>query len=391
MARKTPIERYRNIGIRAHIDAGKTTTTERILFYTGVSHKIGEVHDGAADHGLDGAGAGARHHDHVGRDHLLLEGDGRDLSRAPHQHHRHARATSTSRSKSSARCACSTARAWSTDAVGGVQPQSETVWRQANKYKVPRLAFVNKMDRVGAELLQGLRPDEGAPEGQPGADPDADRRRGQVRRRGRPRQDEGDLLGRGVAGHEVRAARHSRRAAWTSAKEWREKMVESRRRGQRRADEQVPRGGRAAPRTRSSRACASARSPARSCRCCAARAFKNKGVQAMLDAVIDYMPSPIDIPPVQGRARRRRQAGRAHARPTTSRSPALAFKIMTDPFVGQLDVLPRLLGRREFGRHGLQPDQGQARSASAASCRCTPTSARRSRKCAPATSPRRSA
>ena len=94
------------------------------------------------------------------------------------------------------------------DAVGGVQPQSETVWRQANKYKVPRLAFVNKMDRVGRELLQGLRPDEDAAEGQPGADPDADRRRGQVRGRRRPGADEGDLLGRSDAGDEVRHARH---------------------------------------------------------------------------------------------------------------------------------------------------------------------------------------
>ena len=119
-------------------------------------------------------------------------------------------------------------------------------------------------------------------------------------------------------------------------------------------------------------------------------AFKNKGVQAMLDAVIDYMPAPTDIPPVKGELENGKH-GERKRRPTTSRSPALAFKIMTDPYVGQLDLLPRLLGRREFGRHRLQPDQGHARSASAASCRCTPTSARRSRKCAPATSPRRSA
>jgi elongation factor G len=147
MARKTPIERYRNIGISAHIDAGKTTTTERILFYTGVNHKIGEVHDGAAVDGLDGAGAGARHHDHVRGHHLLLEGHGQVLPE-----HRiniiDTPGTSTSRSKSSVRCACSTARAWCTARWAGVQPQSETVWRQANKYGVPRIAFVNKMDRA---------------------------------------------------------------------------------------------------------------------------------------------------------------------------------------------------------------------------------------------------
>ena len=97
------------------------------------------------------------------------------------------------------------------DAVGGVQPQSETVWRQANKYKVPRLAFVNKMDRVGADFFKVHRPDEGAPQGEPGADPDSDRRRGQVRGRRRSGQDEGDLLGRQHAGHEIRIPRHSRR------------------------------------------------------------------------------------------------------------------------------------------------------------------------------------
>jgi elongation factor G len=153
MARKTPIERYRNIGISAHIDAGKTTTTERILFYTGVNHKIGEVHDGAADDGLDGAGAGARHHDHVRRHHLLLEGHGRSFPE-----HRiniidtpgHVDFTiEVERSMRVLDGACMVYCA-----VGGVQPQSETVWRQANKYNVPRLAFVNKMDRVGANFFK---------------------------------------------------------------------------------------------------------------------------------------------------------------------------------------------------------------------------------------------
>ena len=118
-------------------------------------------------------------------------------------------------------------------------------------------------------------------------------------------------------------------------------------------------------------------------------AFKNKGVQAMLDAVIDYMPAPTDIPPVKGEL----ENGKEGERSASDDEPfaGLAFKIMTDPFVGQLDVLPRVFGRRQFGRHRLQPDQGHARSASAASCRCTPTSARTSRKCAPATSRRPSA
>ena len=119
-------------------------------------------------------------------------------------------------------------------------------------------------------------------------------------------------------------------------------------------------------------------------------AFKNKGVQAMLDAVIDYMPSPIGHSAGQGRARRTARKASASA-PTTSRSPALAFKIMTDPFVGQLTFFRVYSGVAEFGRHRLQPDQAARRSASAASCRCTPTSARKSRKCAPATSPPRSA
>jgi elongation factor G len=154
VARTTPIERYRNIGISAHIDAGKTTTTERILFYTGVSHKIGEVHDGAAVMDWMEQEQRARHHHHVRCYHLLLERNGRQNF----PEHRiniidtpgHVDFTiEVERSMRVLDGACMVYCA-----VGGVQPQSETVWRQANKYKVPRLAFVNKMDRQGADFFK---------------------------------------------------------------------------------------------------------------------------------------------------------------------------------------------------------------------------------------------
>ena len=135
MARKTPIERYRNIGISAHIDAGKTTTTERILFYTGVSHKIGEVHDGAAVMDWMEQEQRARHHDHLGRDHLLLEGDGQRPipSTASTSSTRPGHVDFTIEVERSMRVLDGACMVY--DAVGGVQPQSETVWRQANKYK----------------------------------------------------------------------------------------------------------------------------------------------------------------------------------------------------------------------------------------------------------------
>jgi hypothetical protein len=176
-------------------------------------------------HGLDGAGAGARHHDHVGRDHLLLEGHGQafpstaSTSSTP-------RGTSTSPSKSSVRCACSTARSRVFCAVGGVEPQSETVWRQANKYGVPRLAFVNKMDRAGANFCAWSSRSARAWR-QPGADAAADRRRRELRGRRRPAQDEGDLLGQRNPGHEASSIARSRPSSRTNAKKYRAKMVEA--------------------------------------------------------------------------------------------------------------------------------------------------------------------
>ena len=156
MARKTPLARYRNIGIMAHIDAGKTTTTERILFYTGVSHRIGEVDDGAAimdwmeqeqERGITITSAATT---------CFWKGMSQQAPRAPHQHHRHARATSISRSRCSARLRVLDGAVAVFCSVGGVEPQTETVWRQANKYGVPRIAFVNKMDRAGADFFRVL-------------------------------------------------------------------------------------------------------------------------------------------------------------------------------------------------------------------------------------------
>ncbi len=332
MARTTPIERYRNIGISAHIDAGKTTTTERILFYTGVSHKMGEVHDGAAvmdwmeqerERGITITSAAT-----------TCFWKGMDGSYPEHRINiidtpGHVDFTiEVERSMRVLDGACMVY-----DAVGGVQPQSETVWRQANKYKVPRLAFVNKMDRQGANFFKVLRAHQDPPEGQPGADPDADRRRGKVRGRGRPGQDEGDLLGRIDAGHEVRRRATFRRTSSRRRSEWREKMVEAAAEaddelmhkyleGHDLSEEDIKRGLR-------KRTIANEIVPM-----LCGSAFKNKGVQAMLDAVIDYMPSPVDIKPVKGED----DKGRPAVRRAADDEPfaALAFKIMTDPYVGQL-------------------------------------------------------
>ncbi len=331
MVRKTPIERYRNIGISAHIDAGKTTTTERILFYTGVSHKIGEVHDGAAtmdwmeqeqERGITITSAATT---------TFWKGMAGNYP----EHHINIIDTPghvdfTIEVERSMRVLDGAVMVY--DSVGGVQPQSETVWRQANKYKVPRIAFVNKMDRTGADFfrvqtqiakrLKGvavpIQIPVGAEEGF----------RGVV-----------DLIKMKIIlwDDATQGVKFTYEDIPTEllalAQEWRGHMIEAAAEaseellnkylnGETLSEDEIK--GAIRKRTIANEIvpmlCGSA--------------FKNKGVQALLDAVVDYLPSPIDVPAIVGHDEDDKEAERH----PSDKEPfsALAFKIMTDPFVGQL-------------------------------------------------------
>ncbi len=334
MARTTPINRYRNIGISAHIDAGKTTTTERVLFYTGVNHKIGEVHDGAAtmdwmeqeqERGITITSAattcfwkGMAHNFPEHRINIIDTPGHVDFT------------IEVERSMRVIDGACMVYCA-----VGGVQPQSETVWRQANKYRVPRVAFVNKMDRVGANYLRVVA---------------------QMRDR---------LKANAVSMHLPIGQEEkfsgvvdlvSMKAIWwdedskgmkfelrdppaemlPACKEWREKLLES---AAESSDELMNKYLETGELTEEEihqairqRTIASEIVPV-----FCGSAFKNKGVQAMLDGVIRYLPSPADIPDVGGELPNGEKSTR---RPDDSEAfSALAFKIATDPFVGSLTFI----------------------------------------------------
>jgi elongation factor G len=334
VARKTPIERYRNVGIMAHIDAGKTTTTERILFYTGVSHKMGEVHDGAAvmdwmeqeqERGITITSAATTCF-WKGMDKQFPEHRINIIDTPGHVDF----TIEVERSMRVLDGACMVY-----DAVAGVQPQSETVWRQANKYKVPRLAFINKMDRVGATFFKSYEHIKVRLKGNPvpiqipiGAE---DKFEGVV-----------DLVTMQAiywdeASQGMKFERKPIPAELQAlAKEWREKMVEAAAEANEElmnkylesnelSAEEIKKGIRI--RTINNEIVPML----------CGTAFKNKGVQAMLDAVIDYLPSPIDIPPVKGS----KENGEPDVRKPEDDEPfaALAFKIMTDPFVGQLSFI----------------------------------------------------
>jgi elongation factor G len=334
VARKTPIERYRNIGISAHIDAGKTTTTERILFYTGVNHKLGEVHDGAAT--MDWMEQEQERGITITSAATTCFWKGMDLSYPEHRINiidTPGHVDFTIEVERSLRVLDGACMVY--DAVAGVQPQSETVWRQANKYRVPRLAFINKMDRVGATFFKSYEHIRTRLKGNPvpiqlpiGAE---EKFAGVI-----------DLVNMQAiywddATQGMKFERKPIPAELAAeAKEWRDKMVEAAAEANEElmnkylesgelSVEEIKKGIRI--RTINNEIvpmlCGSA--------------FKNKGVQAMLDAVIDYLPSPIDVPPVKGE----NQKGEPEFRKPGDDEPfaALAFKIMTDPFVGQLTFI----------------------------------------------------
>ncbi len=344
MARKTPIERYRNIGISAHIDAGKTTTTERILFYTGVSHKLGEVHDGAAT--TDWMAQEQERGITITSSAVTCFWKGMDMSMPEHRINiidtpGHVDFTiEVERSMRVLDGACMVYCA-----VGGVQPQSETVWRQANKYKVPRLAFVNKMDRSGANFFKVVDQLKNRLKANPvpvvvpiGAE---DTFVGVV-----------DLLemkainwDEATQGMKFTTSDIPAELADVAA-EWRANMVEAAAEASEElmnkyleegdlSKEEIVQGLRM-------RTLACEIQPM-----LCGTAFKNKGVQRMLDAVIQYLPSPVDIPPVAGVDDQDREVLR-HARDDEKFS-ALAFKLMTDPFVGQLTFIRVYSGVLESG------------------------------------------
>jgi len=331
VARATPIERYRNIGISAHIDAGKTTTTERILFYTGVSHKIGEVHDGAAvmdymeqeqERGIT-ITAAATTCFWKGMDNSFPEHRINIIDTPGH-------VDFTIEVERSLRVLDSAVALF--DSVAGVQPQSETVWRQMNKYQVPRLAFVNKMDRAGANFLRvvdmiraRLRANPVAIQLPIGAE---DHFEGVIDLI-RMKAIYWDMETQGMR-FEYREIPESLKA---QAEEYRSKMIEAAAEandrlmnkyleGERLSDEEIRTGLRER----------SIRNEVVLCLC--GSAFKNKGVQALLDAVIEFMPSPIEMPPVKGI----NDDGEPATRKASDEEPfsALAFKLLNDPFVGNL-------------------------------------------------------
>ena len=354
MARKTPIEHYRNIGISAHIDAGKTTTTERILFYTGVNHKIGEVHDGAAtmdwmeqeqERGITITSAATT---------AFWKGMANN-----YPEHRinvidtpgHVDFTiEVARSMRVLDGACMVYCA-----VGGVQPQSETVWRQANKYGVPRLAFVNKMDRTGANFFKVYDQLKNRLKANPvpivipiGAEESF---KGVV-----------DLV-------KMKAIYWDEASQGTKfeyvdipeelkaiSQEWREKLVETAAESSEElmnkyleegdlTEDEINKAIR-------DRTIASEIQPM-----LCGSAFKNKGVQRMLDAVIDYLPSPVDIPPVDGEDDTEQPVTRKAE--DSEKFSALAFKLMTDPYVGQLTFVRVYSGVLKSGDTVYNPIKGK--------------------------------
>lgn len=331
MARKTPIEHYRNIGISAHIDAGKTTTTERILFYTGINHKIGEVHDGAAtmdwmeqeqERGITITSAATT---------CFWSGMAKNFpSHRINVIDTPGHVDFTIEVERSMRVLDGAVMVY--DSVGGVQPQSETVWRQANKYKVPRIAFVNKMDRMGANFLRvrqmmvdRLRANPVPIQLPIGAEENFQGVIDLVKMKAIVWDDESQ-----GTKFEYEEIPENLKA---EAQEWREKMVETAAEfSEELMDKYLEEGDLSEEDIKKALRARTLANEIVPMLC--GSAFKNKGVQAMLDAVIEYLPAPTDIPPVAGLDEDEEPATRQAS--DEEKFSALAFKIMTDPFVGQL-------------------------------------------------------
>ncbi|MDH3342264.1 MAG: elongation factor G [Gammaproteobacteria bacterium] len=354
MARTTPIDRYRNIGIMAHIDAGKTTTTERVLFYTGISHKIGEVHDGAAT--MDWMEQEQERGITITSAATTCFWSGMDKQYKQHRINiidtpGHVDFTiEVERSLRVLDGACAVFCA-----VGGVEPQSETVWRQANKYAVPRMVFVNKMDRVGADFFRVVDQIKNRLGSNPvamqvpiGSEESFEGVVDLIKMKAIHWSEENmgsefseseipaDLLDLCQEKHELMVE-----AAAEANEELMDKYLEQ---GDLTAED-IKHGIRL-------RTLANEIVPA-----FCGTAFKNKGVQSMLDAVVDYMPSPLDVPPIEGVLEDESVA----TRPASDDEPfaALGFKIATDSFVGNLTFFRVYSGVLKSGDAVYNPVKGK--------------------------------
>jgi elongation factor G len=336
MPRQTPLNRTRNIGIMAHIDAGKTTTTERILFYTGITYKIGEVHEGTAvmdwmeqeqERGITITSAATTCFWRDCRINIIDTPGHVDFT------------AEVERSLRVLDGACAVF-----DAVSGVEPQTETVWRQADKYRVPRMCFVNKMDRIGADFRRTLAQIET----KLGANPVAiqlpigseDKFVGVVdllKMKAITYKDEtmgADYIVSEIPAEMMAEAQKYREKLIEKVSEHDDKLLEKYLGGQEITEDEI----KAALRHRVMHSVREEPAPFVVVIC--GSAFKNKGVQPLLDAVVDYLPSPLDVPPITGLDPNAKEETLIE-RPASDDAPfaALAFKLMTDPFVGQLTFI----------------------------------------------------
>ncbi|MCK5643886.1 MAG: GTP-binding protein, partial [Gammaproteobacteria bacterium] len=356
MARKTPIERYRNIGIMAHIDAGKTTTTERVLFYTGISHKIGEVHDGAAT--MDWMEQEQERGITITSAATTCFWQGMDKQFPEHRINiidtpGHVDFTiEVERSLRVLDGACAVFCA-----VGGVEPQSETVWRQANKYQVPRLVFVNKMDRAGADYLRVVEQIKERLGANPvamqlniGAEDEFEGVIDLVRMKAIYWN--ADDMGATYEERDIPAELQAK------AEELREQLIESAAEANEELmDKYLEEGELSAEEIKAGIRQQTLANEIVPCFC--GSAFKNKGVQAMLDAVVEYMPAPTDVGAVKGLLDDKNESEGERLPSDDEPFAALAFKIATDPFVGSLTFFRVYSGVIKSGDAVFNPIKGK--------------------------------